>query len=259
MTRLPFKHRLWAIASAAVFAATPLAPAADKPLNVGGVDQPGGTIKGVVKFNGEQRARRPIVMSADPFCARAHADKPALTENYVFGDDNTLQNVFVQVSKGLEGKEFSKPDAAHVIDQHDCVYIPHVSGVVVGQTVEILNSDNTLHNVKANPQKNPGFNQGMPVKGMKLDKVFNQPEVITLQCDVHAWMNAHVHVVEHPFFAVTQQDGSFEIKGLPAGEYEISFWHELRAFAPDTPTVKVAVGEGETKEVTVTYAPRARN
>jgi len=263
MTRFSFSKVLRTLACAtalATLAAAPLAMADNhgKPLHIGGIDQAGGTIKGTVKFEGEQKARRPIRMDADPYCARAHADKPALSKLYIFGDNDTLQNVFVQVTKGLEGKDFTVPGEAHVIDQVGCEYIPHVSGVMTGQNIKILNSDNTLHNVKATPQKNPGFNQGMPVKGMVLEKTFNIPEAIMLQCDVHAWMRSYVHVVEHPFFAVTQQEGTFEIKGLPAGEYEISFWHELRAFAPDKQTVTVTVGEGETQEVTVTYAPRQR-
>jgi len=260
MTTQSLSKGAWVLVCGLALAITGFVRAEDnaKRLDIGGLDRAGGTIKGMVKFKGVQKKRRPIPMAADPYCAKYHAKKPGLTENYVFGKNDTLQNVFVEVTKGLEGKDFPVPKEIHVIDQQGCMYSPHVSGCLAGQKVEIYNNDNTLHNVKCMARKNPGFNKGMPVKGMKLDLVFQNPEVLRIQCDVHAWMNAYLHVVKNPFFAVTQDDGTFEIRGLPPGEYEISFWHEMRVFQPDHKTLTVKVGEGETKEVTVTYAPRRR-
>ncbi len=219
----------------------------------------GGTIKGVVKFEGRQAKRKPIRMSADQFCAKAHKGKPARNERYVFGDNDTLVNVFVWVSKGLEGKDFPTPDQPAVLDQVGCVYVPHVSGVMVNQPLDILNSDNTLHNVKMNSSNNGSFNEGMPVKGMVINKKMAKPEMaVPFKCDVHPWMGAYVHVMEHPFFAVTGGDGSFEISGLPAGEYEVSVWHEFKKFAPDNETTSVTVADGATQEITVTYSPKKK-
>ncbi len=213
----------------------------------------GGTIKGVVKFDGRQAKRKPIRMSADAYCDGAHSDK-ALDERYVFGDNDTLQNVFVWVSKGASAKAAS---GKAKVDQVGCVYTPHVSGVVVNQELDIVNSDNTLHNVKMNSSSNGSFNEGMPVKGMVITKKFSKPEAgIPFKCDVHPWMGAFVHVVEHPFFAVSGKDGSFAIEGLPAGDYELSVWHEFDKFGPDQETMKVSVGGSETKEVTFTYGPK---
>jgi hypothetical protein len=131
-------------------------------------------------------------------------------------------------------------------------------GIVAGQPLTILNSDSTLHNVNVKPVKNKGFNQGMPVKGMKLEQKFAEAEMsIPFKCDVHPWMGATVHVVSHPFFAVTQQDGTFEITGLPAGKYTISVTHEFSRFAPDKEAQEVEVAEGKTAELTFTYAPKA--
>jgi hypothetical protein len=80
---------------------------------------------------------------------------------------------------------------------------------------------------------------------------------IPVKCDVHPWMNAYIHVLDHPYFAVTQQDGTFEIKGLPPGDYEVSVWHEFPKFTPDKASVPVKVEAGKAAEVTFTYAPPA--
>ena len=234
------------------------APVSANDVSVGGVDQPGGTIKGTVKFDGRKAKRKPIRMSADAYCNGAHKDSKPLNERYVFGDNDTLVNVFVWVSKGLSGSSVSAKGKAR-IDQTGCVYVPHVSGVTVNQELDIINSDNTLHNVKMNSSSNGSFNEGMPVKGMVLTKKFGKPEVgIPFKCDVHPWMGAYLHVVEHPFFAVSGQDGTFEIRGLPAGDYELSVWHEFDKFAPGQATIKVSIQEGGTQEVTVTYGPKKK-
>ena len=229
------------------------------PHHIGGVDQPGGTIRGVIKFEGRKAKRKPIRMSADAFCQQAHPDTPARNERYVFGDNDTLVNVFVWVSKGLEGKSIPEPSGQASIDQQGCMYVPHVSGVMVNQPLQILNSDNTLHNVKMNSAKNGSFNEGMPVKGMVLNKRFGKPEAgIALKCDVHPWMSAYLHVVAHPYFAVSGQDGTFEIRGLPAGQYELSVWHEFKKFAPDKTEVSVTVTDGQAEQVEFTYGPKKK-
>jgi hypothetical protein len=227
-----------------------------RAINIGGADQPGATIQGVVKFNGKQAKRKPIRMDADKACAASHAGEPPLEERYVFGANDTLQNVFVWVSKGLEGKTFAVPSTPAVINQHGCVYEPHVLGVMVNQELSIHNGDNTLHNVKMISKNNGAFNEGMPVKDIVLAKKFTKPEMaVPLRCDVHPWMMAYVHAMAHPYFAVTQRDGTFEIRGLPAGQYELSTWHEFDKFTSKEAKQEVTLAEGETKEVIVTYSP----
>jgi len=231
-------------------------PKAGEVLHIGGIEGSGGTIKGMVKFSGEQRDQKKIRTEADPVCHAAHKDAPLLKEKYVFGKNNTLQNVFVYISKGLEGKKFDPPERKAVIDQRGCVYVPHVSGVVVNQTLNILNSDNTGHNVNLKCKKNRRSNDAMASKGVVLTKSFTKPEMaMNYVCDVHSWMGAYVHVMEHPYFAVTQKDGTFEIRGVPAGDYEVSVWHEFKPFKPDKPSAAVKVADSETAELTFTYSP----
>jgi hypothetical protein len=105
------------------------------------------------------------------------------------------------------------------------------------------------------PEENPGFNLGMPVKDQKIEKVFNKPEFkMNFRCFMHPWMSAYVHVLDHPFFAVTREDGTFTIKGLPPGEYEISTLHEASRFAAAPLTVKVEAGK--THEAKFTFQER---
>jgi plastocyanin len=174
-------------------------------------------------------------MDSDPLCM---PEGPTLSEVILVGPDNGLQNVFVYVKDGLGDWVYPVPDAPVVLDQLGCRYRPHVFGVQVGQGVQILNSDATLHNVHAVPKVNDEFNFGLPLKGMESTRVFDEPEImVPFRCDVHGWMAAFAGVVPHPFFAVSSADGSYEITGLPGGTYTIEAWHER--FGTMTQTVTV--------------------
>ena len=230
------------------------------PQNVGGVPgaKDAGEIKGVVLFKGEKPEAKPISeVAGNSFCKEHHKDKPPVKDTFVFGkngDNDTVANVLVYVSKGLEDKSFDAPKQPAVLDQVGCMYTPHVVGVMVGQTLEVRNSDATLHNVMSSPRNNPAFNFGMPVKGGTYNLVFKEPEMkLNTKCFMHPWMSAYVHVLEHPFFAVTGEDGTFSIKGLPPGEYEVTVLHEASLLEATTATARVTVAAGERKEVQFTY------
>ena len=250
--------RIKSVASFGVALALAAAPvfADGQKLNVGGIEGSGGTIKGVVKFEGKEAKPKEINVAQDAQCVAAHKDHPLVQETYLFGDNHTLQNVFVWVSGGLEGKTFPAPAQKPEIDQEGCHYSPHVMGVMRGEDILIKNSDNTTHNVHLYSKQISTFNKSMQPGTTETIK-FNKPEMdVNFKCDVHPWMGAFVQVVDNPFYAVTQQDGTFEIHGLPAGEYELSFWHEFKKFAPDHEHLTVKVEDGKTAEVTVTYAPK---
>jgi len=207
------------------------------------------TITGRVIVEGAVPKPEPIAMAGDPVCATA-SGAAQMTEYFVVGPDGGLENVFVSVKSGLGARTFPAPAAPVVLDQKACHYTPHVVGVQVGQPLEIVNSDDTLHNVHAVPQVNEEFNIGQPIKGMKNTIKFTAREVaILFKCDVHGWMNAYVGVVEHPFFAVTAGGGRFSLETLPPGTYEIEAWHEKLG----TETQTVTVGEKETKDISFTF------
>lgn len=206
------------------------------------------SINGKIVFEGAVPAAEKFKMSADAFCARSHPGDLS-REDIAIGKDKGLANVFVYVKSGINGT-YPPPAAAAIIDQKGCTYHPHVFGMVVGQSLEILNSDDTLHNIHSFAEKNEAFNLGMPVKGMKYTKKFDKPEVmIRIKCDVHGWMSAYCGVLAHPFFAVTAADGTYTIKDLPAGTYTIEAWHEKLG----TQTQQVTVGAQESKPAAFTF------
>ena len=234
------------------------------PVSVGGVeDKAGGAVTGVVKFKGAKPEPRTIAeVAGNAFCKQCYAGGELPKQETVVlgrnGDDDTLQNVLVYVSKGLEGKTFEPPKEPAVLDQAGCMYTPHVVAVMAGQVLEIRNSDATLHNVMSSPRVNPPFNFGMPVKDQKNERVFKGAEFkMNLKCFMHPWMSSYVHVLEHPFFAVTGEDGTFTIKGLPPGEYELTVLHEASQLEPTPATVTVKVEAEGTGEVEFAYQPRA--
>jgi plastocyanin len=149
----------------------------------------------------------------------------------------------VYVKDGLGNRTFQAPQTPVVLDQRGCKYYPHVFGIQVGQPVTVLNSDPTLHNVHAVPKTNTEFNFGQSSKGMKTTRLFDKPEVmVPFRCDVHGWMAAYGGVLSHPFFAVSKADGSYEIKGLPAGTYTLEVWHERLGTRTHTVTVDGKAG-----------------
>ena len=209
-----------------------------------------GQITGKVNFTGTAPAPQKISMDADPVCAGLHSE-PVFTEDVTVNPNNTLKNVFVYVKEGLEGKTFDTPKEAVVMDQKGCQYHPHVFGVMVNQPLDIVNSDSTLHNVHGMPAQTKEFNLGMPIQGMKLTRKFDKPEVVVkFKCDVHPWMHAYAGVLPHPFFSVSKDDGSYEIKNLPAGTYVIEAWHEKFG----AQTQKVSVDETGTQTADFSFS-----
>ena len=208
-----------------------------------------GTITGTVTFDGTPSKPRPLPMDSDPLCVQG---KGATSEVLVVGAANGIQNVFVYVKDGLGTRRYAAAATPVLLDQQGCRYVPHVIGVQARQTVLVSNSDPLIHNVHATPKNNREFNFGQPAKTPPVTRVFDQAEIgLPFKCDVHGWMNAYVNVVTHPFFAVTKDDGSFEIKGLPAGSYTLEFWHERLG----TQTVPVIVEATAPAKVTASFKP----
>jgi plastocyanin len=213
-----------------------------------------GSVKGVASLDGVAPKNEPIKMNADPVCMRENKT-PQTQETYEVGSDGkSLANVFVYVKDGLGNYVFDTPTTPATIDQKECRYHPHVFGMRVGQPLEIINSDPTLHNIHAMPKANQEFNNGQPIQGMKMTHTFTAQEImVPFKCDVHGWMNAYVGVVSHPYFAVTDKDGKFELKDLPPGTYTVEAWHEKLG----AQTASVTIGPKESKDVTFTFKPVA--
>ena len=228
-------------------AAPPPAPPA--PATASDVAAAGGTITGKIKFTGTAPRNPAIDMSEEAACKAKYTTTPT-EENVVAGAANALSNVFVYVKTGVSaGQTFTAPTTPVTLDQNGCRYHPHVFGIMVGQGLEIVNSDPVLHNIKAIAKNNRPFNVSQPGAGMKTTRTFSAPEVmVNLECNVHGWMHAYLGVRPDPFYAVSGTDGNFSITGLPPGTYTIEAWHEK--FGTQTATVTIAGTESKTANFT---------
>lgn len=185
----------------------------------------GATISGSVRFPGEAPAMPVIDMSSNPTCERQHAGRRA--EVVLVNANHTLRNTFVWIASGLPPARWPAPATVAHLDQNGCTYQPHVQGVMVGQTLQISNSDPVNHNVHAESRVNPAWNESEPPRAEMREKRFLEQEVlIPVSCSVHPWMRSYVGVVAHPFFAVTGDDGSFSLQGVPPGTYQLEAVHE---------------------------------
>lgn len=255
---MKLSKRFWILALPLVIALAACGGGAEESSSTGGEDGPGestgaqptggSTISGVVNFTGTAPEPEPIFMDAEPVCQEKFPDG-AFTETVVVNNNGTLQNVFLSVKEGLPDQEWAVSSDAVLLDQTGCRYVAHVLGVQVGQDIVIRNSDGILHNIHPMPTNNRPFNLGQPVE-METTRQFATSEImIPVECDVHDWMLGYIGVVDHPFFAVTGTDGSFEISGLPAGDYVVEAWHELYG----TQTISVSVPEDGTEQIEFTY------
>jgi plastocyanin len=187
-----------------------------------------GTVSGTVRYAGKPPERVKIDMSQDPACSVTASDN--YTEQYVV-KDGKLANVYVYVKSGPAAAT-SGPmpiPAPVVLDQVGCKYLPHVIAVQQGGSVEFRNSDSTMHNVHTMPTTagNESIDVSEGPRGAPQTKQFKLPELmIPVRCNNHPWMNAFINVSATPFFAVSDADGHFSIKGLPAGDYVLAAVHE---------------------------------
>lgn len=207
-------------------------------------------ISGKIAFEGQAPAPQKMKMDADPNCSVSHPEGVD-DDSVIVNANGTLKNVFVYVKEGLSGQTFEAPKEPVKFDQQGCQYTPKVFGVMVKQPIEIINSDGTLHNVHALSKNSPEFNLGMPIKGMKLKKSFANPEVmVKIKCEVHPWMAAYAGVLDHPFYSVSGDEGTFEIKDLPPGQYVIEAWHEK--YGVQTQNVTIAA-DGDTQDLPFSF------
>lgn len=209
-----------------------------------------GTLTGRIVLDGTPPPSEVIRLDGDPKCEALAAGAERRTEYIVVGADNAVQNVFVYVKDGLAPSLYPVPSTPVVLDQQGCRYVPRVLGIQVGQPLTIRNSDPLLHNVRADPQINQPFDVGTPIQGMEIQRTFSTREVmVPVKCNVHAWMNAYVGVLEHPFFAVSDESGRFTIPRLPPGTYTIETWHERLG----TRSEQITIAAQDTADLTFRY------
>ena len=213
-------------------------------------DVNGGTITGKVLFTGDKPKMATMDMSATPACELKHKDAPQKSEAVVVNSNGTLKYAFVWVKSGLPDKTWAVPTTAVLLDQNGCMYKPHMIAVMTGQNIDIKTSDSTNHNIHPQPSVNQEWNESQsPGSEDKMKSFARQEIMIPVKCNVHPWMRAFINVVSHPFFAVTGDDGTFTLKGLPPGTYTIEMRQEK--YPAQEQTVTVGAKDSKTVDFTV--------
>lgn len=190
-----------------------------------------GSVTGKVSYTGAAPEAKKIDTSADSACT---SKNPNLTTEDWLVKDGKLANTYVYIKDGTlaDGSKigdwtFETPSTPVTLDQNGCHYKPHVLGVMANQPITITNSDPTTHNIHFTPKSNPDWNQSQPNGAAPLTHKLARAEVLVpVKCNQHPWMKSYVGVTKHPFFAVSGEDGSFTLKGVPPGKYTVVAWHE---------------------------------
>lgn len=189
-----------------------------------------GTISGKIAWTGPARRIR-LDTSVDPLCSQI---SPELLAEDTVVEAGKLANVFVYIKDGttvngekLGDLHFDVPNSDVFLDQRGCRFVPHVLGIQVNQKLKITNRDPTDHNIHFTPRNNPDWNHMVQSGATHIEHTFAHAEVMLPAKDnQHPWMKAYIGVLPHPFFAVTNLEGSFEIRNVPQGTYTLVAWHE---------------------------------
>ena len=208
----------------------------------------GGTISGVVKFEGDMPEMKELEITKDKTVCGAD---PKFDESLVVGEGNALKNTIVYLIDISAGKDFDK-DTKVEIDQKGCKFTPHVQIVPVGERLTMLNSDKVNHNVHIFSSNPVNKQQTKNRKKMPLKAVKKAEGPVSVKCDIHGWMSAWIAYVPHPYFAVTNEKGEFTLEDVPAGEYKLGYWHEACGTNKEAPaTVTVEAGGTVTQDFTL--------
>jgi hypothetical protein len=214
-----------------------------------------GTLKGKVVYDG------PFSPLAPLFAKGAAPKDPdvcgveAIPNQTIVVNDGGLANVFIYLEKAPKGAKVPPAEGDVIFDQKHCVFLPHALMMRVKQQVLVKHDDGALHNTHTYPKKANGFNaaiQGNDRSGVGFNYNLAEREPVSVVCDVHPWMQAYHLPLDHPYCAVSKDDGTFEIKDLPAGKHEFKVWHEVGKFVEKALVVTVKPGDNE---ITIKVAP----
>jgi len=179
------------------------------------------TIKGSIRYVGAPIEKKKTAVTIDQYICGKEKDP----EDLLLSSNNGIRNAVVSLQNVPSGAKRDWNFPAAKMDQKQCSFIPRVVIVPAGGTVEFLNSDRLLHNVRSAGKENPPFNRAQP-HARSISFAFKQPELLRVDCDLHSWMRGWVVVAEHPFYALTNEQGEFTLENVPRGKYTLQVWQE---------------------------------
>lgn len=180
-----------------------------------------GTLLGKVVLDGVPAPAKKVDVTIDQYLCGKEKD----AEDLIVSPRSEIANAVVWLDDAPPNAIWPEGADKSTIDQNGCQFVPRVTIVRAGGTVDFLNSDRLLHNIHATPKLNVGFNRTQP-KNRTIPITFAKPEIVRIDCDLHSWMTTWVVVAAHPYYAVTRGDGQFSFENLPAGSYRVQIWHE---------------------------------
>jgi hypothetical protein len=205
------------------------------------------TIKGNVRYTGAPIEKKKVSVTIDQYIC----GKEKEPEDLMLSSNNGIRNAVVSLQNPPPNikPDWKLPPAK--MDQTQCSFVPRVVIVPVGETMEFLNSDRLLHNVRSAAKENSPFNRAQP-HARTISFVFKQPELLRVDCDLHSWMRGWVVVAAHPFYAVTNEQGEFSLENVPPGKYTLQVWQESLG----NMTQEVTVGSKGTTTVTINMSKK---
>lgn len=210
-----------------------------------------GDVKGQFVLDGDIPKLSPLLSVGPAPAANLCTTKDVPDESLVVNPENKgIANIILfpsRTPKDINPALAAIPEEPAVQDQKDCVFLPHVLVVRVGQTVKAKNDDACAHNVRGTFIRNSSINfvvNAKDRKGVDVEPLeAAEPLPMPIKCDIHPYMTAYWIVADHPYVGVTDADGNFEIKGLPAGEHTFRVWHERAGYLDRSFKINVVAGD----------------
>ena len=204
-----------------------------------------GTVKGIVRFDGPPLANKKFSVTIDQYLC----GKEKVAQDLVLSSSHGIKNAVVALHGVPAGSKTPKLPASIKMDQKACMFVPRVVLVPTGGTVEFLNSDRLLHNVRSDAKENRPFNRAQP-HARTIAMTFKSPEILRVDCDLHSWMRGWVVVAEHPFYVVTNDAGEFAFENIPPGKYTLEVWQEALGQVKQAVTVTASGAQDVTVRMT---------
>jgi hypothetical protein len=187
--------------------------------------QDGGTIRGTVTWQGALPHLTASEINKDPQICDPLGQKHRDLERLLVSPNGGVANTVVFLRNVARGKAMDLPPARRHLNQKNCRYEPHILLVPVQETLTVRDSDPLLHTVQMSGSAD--YNLPFVLEGQEITRPMTREGTVSLRCNAgHVWMNAEMIVAKHPYYAVTDQYGNFELTQVPAGNYEIVAWHE---------------------------------